>query len=201
MNSLSRFNYCSLPPTSAAAILSSTCLEIIVLQKLSYEIFSVKFQPLKHLHSVHMHSLCQIFALWKPLLFSPCSGWSLFGSRRGEEYGHPKNWHHQVTQNPQETPPPLPSPTALTVATPFEKIYLGLWSYNCVLSCIAVGGMFYALTWQTHLLALVCGEYLGKLATKWIQLLISPPYLFTWKGETTNQSSAFEKEGLAILGL
>ncbi|KAF7470426.1 Hypothetical predicted protein [Marmota monax] len=47
---------------------------------------------------------------------------------------------------------------ALTVATPFETIYMGLWSYNCVLSCIAIGGMFYALTWQTHLLALVCGH-------------------------------------------
>nr|KAF6423785.1 solute carrier family 14 member 2 [Rousettus aegyptiacus] len=46
---------------------------------------------------------------------------------------------------------------ALTLATPFEMIYTGLWSYNCVLSCIAIGGMFYALTWQTHLLALVCG--------------------------------------------
>uniref|UniRef100_G1LFE6 Urea transporter n=1 Tax=Ailuropoda melanoleuca TaxID=9646 RepID=G1LFE6_AILME len=51
---------------------------------------------------------------------------------------------------------------ALTVATPFETIYMGLWSYNSVLSCIAIGGVFYALTWQTHLLALVCGGYLGK---------------------------------------
>ncbi|XP_012870373.1 PREDICTED: urea transporter 2 isoform X1 [Dipodomys ordii] len=48
---------------------------------------------------------------------------------------------------------------ALTVATPFETIYVGLWSYNCVLSCIAIGGMFYALTWQTHLLALVCALF------------------------------------------
>lgn len=45
-------------------------------------------------------------------------------------------------------------------------IYTGLWSYNCVLSCIAIGGMFYALTWQTHLLALVCGGYWGKLTIK-----------------------------------
>lgn len=52
------------------------------------------------------------------------------------------------------------------MATPFETIYMGLWSYNCVLSCIAIGGMFYALTWQTHLLALVCGGYLGKLTTR-----------------------------------
>lgn len=55
-----------------------------------------------------------------------------------------------------------PSLVALTVATPFETIYAGLWSYNCVLSCVAIGGMFYALTWQTHLLALVCGRFLRK---------------------------------------
>ncbi|KAM9225780.1 urea transporter 2 isoform 2-T2 [Dugong dugon] len=48
---------------------------------------------------------------------------------------------------------------ALSVATPFETVYLGLLSYNCVLSCIAVGGMFYALTWQTHLLALFCALF------------------------------------------
>ncbi|KFO18170.1 urea transporter 2 [Fukomys damarensis] len=48
---------------------------------------------------------------------------------------------------------------ALTVATPFKTIYMGLWGYNCVLSCIAIGGMFYALTWQTHLLALVCALF------------------------------------------
>lgn len=52
------------------------------------------------------------------------------------------------------------------MATPFKMIYTGLWSYNCVLSCIAIGGMFYALTWQTHLLALVCGGYWGKLTIK-----------------------------------
>ncbi|XP_006920003.2 urea transporter 2 [Pteropus alecto] len=52
---------------------------------------------------------------------------------------------------------------ALTVATPFKMIYTGLWSYNCVLSCIAIGGMFYALTWQTHLLALVCALFCAYL--------------------------------------
>lgn len=47
----------------------------------------------------------------------------------------------------------------LALAAPFEDIYFGLWGYNCVLACIAIGGMFYALTWQVHLLAIVCGEY------------------------------------------
>lgn len=48
---------------------------------------------------------------------------------------------------------------ALSIASPFDSIYLGLHNYNCALACIAVGGMFYALTWQTHLLSLACGEY------------------------------------------
>nr|CAA73322.1 ADH-regulated urea transporter [Pelophylax lessonae] len=52
----------------------------------------------------------------------------------------------------------------LSIAAPFESIYFGLWGYNSVLGCIAVGGMFYALTWQTHLLAIACAlmcAYLG----------------------------------------
>uniref|UniRef100_A0A8C3SGE6 Urea transporter n=1 Tax=Chelydra serpentina TaxID=8475 RepID=A0A8C3SGE6_CHESE len=48
---------------------------------------------------------------------------------------------------------------ALTIATPFDRVYFGLGSYNCVLACIAIGGMFYALTWQTHLLALACALF------------------------------------------
>lgn len=67
---------------------------------------------------------------------------------------------------PEPAKSTTPCPTALTLATPFEMIYTGLWSYNCVLSCITIGGMFYALTWQTHLLALVCGGYWGKLKIK-----------------------------------
>ncbi|XP_040192140.1 urea transporter 1 isoform X2 [Rana temporaria] len=52
----------------------------------------------------------------------------------------------------------------LSIAAPFEMIYFGLWGYNSVLGCIAVGGMFYALTWQSHLLAIACAlmcAYLG----------------------------------------
>uniref|UniRef100_A0A8C1VWF7 Solute carrier family 14 member 2 n=1 Tax=Cyprinus carpio TaxID=7962 RepID=A0A8C1VWF7_CYPCA len=45
------------------------------------------------------------------------------------------------------------SAVGLALAAPFQNIYFGLWGYNCVLACIAIGGMFYALTWQTHLLA------------------------------------------------
>lgn len=46
----------------------------------------------------------------------------------------------------------------LALAAPFGDIYFGLWGYNCVLACIAIGGMFYALTWQVHLLAITCGK-------------------------------------------
>lgn len=49
--------------------------------------------------------------------------------------------------------------TGLSLAAPFEDIYSGLWGFNSSLACIAIGGMFMALTWQTHLLALACGEY------------------------------------------
>ncbi|KAM9138984.1 LOW QUALITY PROTEIN: urea transporter 2 [Pangshura tecta] len=51
------------------------------------------------------------------------------------------------------------SPLALTIAMPFDRLYFGLGSYNCVLACIAIGGMYYALTWQTHLLALACALF------------------------------------------
>ncbi|XP_057644784.1 urea transporter 2 [Chionomys nivalis] len=67
---------------------------------------------------------------------------------------------------------------ALTVATPFETIYMGLWSYNCVLSCIAIGGMFYALTWQTHVLALVCAlfcAYMGVAISNMMAVVGVPP--------------------------
>ncbi|XP_031413079.1 urea transporter 2 [Meleagris gallopavo] len=57
---------------------------------------------------------------------------------------------------------------ALSIATPFDSIYLGLHNYNCALACIAIGGMFYALTWQTHLLALACDKPLIVQLVDWI---------------------------------
>ncbi|XP_030048748.1 urea transporter 2 isoform X2 [Microcaecilia unicolor] len=51
----------------------------------------------------------------------------------------------------------------LSLAIPFKNIYFGLWGYNSVLACIAVGGMFYALTWQTHLLAVACALFCAYL--------------------------------------
>ncbi|XP_059921226.1 urea transporter 2 isoform X3 [Gadus macrocephalus] len=55
--------------------------------------------------------------------------------------------------------------TGLALAAPFGDIYFGLWGYNSVLACIAIGGMFYALTWQVHLLALTCGFFCAYLGS------------------------------------
>ncbi|KAM9547966.1 urea transporter 2-like isoform 2-T2 [Salvelinus alpinus] len=55
--------------------------------------------------------------------------------------------------------------SGLALAAPFEAIYFGLWGYNCVLACIAIGGMFYALTWQVHLLAITCAFFCAYLGS------------------------------------
>ncbi|XP_071755786.2 urea transporter 2 isoform X1 [Centroberyx gerrardi] len=55
--------------------------------------------------------------------------------------------------------------SGLALSAPFESIYFGLWGYNCVLACIAIGGMFYALTWQVHLLALTCAFFCAYLGS------------------------------------
>ncbi|XP_010003338.1 PREDICTED: urea transporter 2 [Chaetura pelagica] len=70
---------------------------------------------------------------------------------------------------------------ALSIASPFDSIYLGLHNYNCALACIATGGMFYALTWQTHLLALACAlfcAYSGAALANSLSVLGLPPC--TW---------------------
>ncbi|TDH12692.1 hypothetical protein EPR50_G00049920 [Perca flavescens] len=54
--------------------------------------------------------------------------------------------------------------SGLALAAPFGDIYFGLWGYNCVLACIAIGGMFYALTWQVHLLAITCAFFCAYLS-------------------------------------
>ncbi|XP_037364484.1 urea transporter 1 isoform X1 [Talpa occidentalis] len=51
----------------------------------------------------------------------------------------------------------------LSLSSPFENIYFGLWGFNSSLACIAIGGMFMALTWQTHLLALTCALFTAYL--------------------------------------
>lgn len=75
------------------------------------------------------------------------------GSEDGGGFGGSR-WAHET-----HTALSLPSPPALTLATPFDSIYLGLWGFNSTLASIAIGGMFYVLTWQTHLLAIACGRY------------------------------------------
>ncbi|KAM6230503.1 urea transporter 2 [Porphyrio hochstetteri] len=60
---------------------------------------------------------------------------------------------------------------ALSLATPFSKIYSGLWGYNSSLSCAAIGGMFYAFTWQTHLLAIACALFSAYLGATLMNML------------------------------
>ncbi|XP_065511611.1 urea transporter 2-like [Caloenas nicobarica] len=70
---------------------------------------------------------------------------------------------------------------ALSIASPFNSIYLGLHNYNCALACIAIGGTFYALTWQTHLLALACAlfcAYSGAALANTLSVVGLP--LCTW---------------------
>ncbi|XP_072849081.2 urea transporter 1 isoform X1 [Pogona vitticeps] len=72
-------------------------------------------------------------------------------------------------------------PAALSLASPFNRIYAGLWNYNSCLSCIAIGGMFYALTWQTFLLAITCGlftAYVGETLGNMFSVFGMP--LGTW---------------------
>ncbi|KAH0627794.1 hypothetical protein JD844_008187 [Phrynosoma platyrhinos] len=72
-------------------------------------------------------------------------------------------------------------PAALSLASPFSKIYAGLWNYNSCLSCIAIGGMFYALTWQTFLLAVACAlftAYAGETLANMFSVFGMP--LGTW---------------------
>ncbi|XP_012684003.2 urea transporter 2 isoform X2 [Clupea harengus] len=61
--------------------------------------------------------------------------------------------------------------SGLALAAPFESIYFGLWGYNCVLACIAIGGMFYALTWQVHLLAITCAFFCAYLGSATANLM------------------------------
>ncbi|XP_036100949.1 urea transporter 1 isoform X2 [Molossus molossus] len=60
---------------------------------------------------------------------------------------------------------------ALSLSAPFEDIYFGLWGYNSSLACVAIGGMFVALTWQTHLLALTCALFTAYLGGSMSRLM------------------------------
>ncbi|XP_044030031.1 urea transporter 1-like isoform X2 [Siniperca chuatsi] len=71
----------------------------------------------------------------------------------------------------------LPCGTGHALAAPHKDIYSGLWGYNSALSCIAIGGVFYVITWQTHLLALVCAlfcAYMTAAISKLMSVLALP---------------------------
>uniref|UniRef100_A0A8C5K6U9 Urea transporter n=1 Tax=Jaculus jaculus TaxID=51337 RepID=A0A8C5K6U9_JACJA len=59
----------------------------------------------------------------------------------------------------------------LSLAAPFKDIYVGLWGFNSSLACIAIGGMFVALTWQAHLLALACALFTAYLGASMAHLM------------------------------
>ncbi|KAF5919125.1 hypothetical protein HPG69_003763 [Diceros bicornis minor] len=59
----------------------------------------------------------------------------------------------------------------LSLSAPFGDIYDGLWGLNSSLACIAIGGMFMALTWQTHLLALACALFTAYLGSSMSNLM------------------------------
>ncbi|TKS84702.1 Urea transporter 2 [Collichthys lucidus] len=67
--------------------------------------------------------------------------------------------------------------SGLALAAPHKDIYSGLWGCNCALSCIAIGGVFYVITWQTHLLALICAffcAYMTAAISKLMSVLALP---------------------------
>ncbi|XP_078018051.1 urea transporter 1-like [Epinephelus lanceolatus] len=67
--------------------------------------------------------------------------------------------------------------SGFALAAPHKDIYSGLWGYNSALSCIAIGGVFYVLTWQTHLLAVICAlfcAYVMAAISKLMSVLALP---------------------------
>ncbi|XP_043952119.1 urea transporter 1-like [Gambusia affinis] len=67
--------------------------------------------------------------------------------------------------------------SGLALAAPHEEVYSGLWGYNSALSCIAIGGVFYGLTWQTHILSLICAlfcAYVTSATSKLMSVLALP---------------------------
>ncbi|KAL6096705.1 slc14a2 [Pungitius sinensis] len=67
--------------------------------------------------------------------------------------------------------------SGVALAAPHEDIYSGLWGYNSALSCIAIGGVFYVITWKTQLLALTCAlfcAYMTAAISKLMSVLALP---------------------------
>ncbi|XP_032424880.1 urea transporter 1-like [Xiphophorus hellerii] len=73
--------------------------------------------------------------------------------------------------------------TGLALAAPLEDVYTGLWGYNSALSCIAIGGVFYGLTWQTHILSLICALFCAYVtsATSKLMSVVSSKVSYFWR--------------------
>lgn len=63
--------------------------------------------------------------------------------------------------------------TGLALGAGETPLRLGLYGYNSVLCAIALGGVFYFLTWKSALYALAC-MVLGSIATASISVFLSP---------------------------
>lgn len=62
---------------------------------------------------------------------------------------------------------------ALSVGADGSAVYHGLWGYNSVLCAVAVGGVFYVLTWRSALVAVACAAA-GALLFAAIGTLLAP---------------------------
>ncbi|XP_069571808.1 urea transporter 1-like isoform X1 [Brachyistius frenatus] len=81
--------------------------------------------------------------------------------------------------------------TGFALAAPHRDIYSGLWGYNSALSCIAIGGVFYVLTWQTHLLAIICALFSAYM-TSATSKLMSVQKDFNLREKKAAKMSAYE---------
>nr|CAG6012738.1 unnamed protein product [Menidia menidia] len=75
----------------------------------------------------------------------------------------------------------------LALAAPQRELYSGLWGFNSALSCIAIGGVFYGLTWQAHGLALFCALFCAYLTSATTKLMsVNPALLRVPLGAVSN---------------
>nr|XP_020476730.1 urea transporter 2-like [Monopterus albus] len=55
--------------------------------------------------------------------------------------------------------------SGLALGAPHRDINSGPWGYSSALDCIAVGGVFYVISWQTHLLVPICALFCAYMTS------------------------------------
>jgi urea transporter len=75
--------------------------------------------------------------------------------------------------------------TAFAVGADGNAIYHGLWGFNSFDACLAIGGVFYVLTWRSGLLAVACAiatailfGAIGSLFAPWGLPALTLPFCF-----------------------